>query len=63
MAVYVFYKKNKNGLRAYLTEGGDFTVSRQQAKKYDIRFWIELLNIVIQILSIFGVRTKWEKIR
>ena len=50
MRTYVF---EKNG--EYLTETGSYTKDIKKAKEYKGQFWIELLKILVQLISIFGV--------
>jgi len=50
MKTYVFEKNGK-----YLQKDGGFSGNIQTAKQYKGQFWIELLKILIQLISIFGV--------
>ena len=61
MRTYIAYKR-VNGVKEYLTEDNTFTRDRTRAKEFNVKFWIEVLKIIIQILSLFGVSVKLKKI-
>lgn len=49
MKKYVFQKGDE-----FLKEDGTFTKDVSEAKEYKLKFWIQVLQILIQLLTIFG---------
>ena len=62
MRTYIAYKK-ANGKREYLTEDETFSLDQEKAKKFDVTFWIEILKILIQLLSLFGVSVRLQRVK
>ena len=55
MKTYVFTKQDDFGTDIYERPDGSFSYDIDEAKEYKGKFWIELLKILIQLISIFGI--------
>ena len=54
MKTYVIYKTLANGKEMYLQPDKRFAYSLENAKRYPVKWWIDLLMIIIEILRLFG---------
>ena len=55
MKIYVFTKTDEFGGELYQRPDGSYTRNIDEAREYKGQFWLELLKILIQLISIFGV--------
>lgn len=58
MKKYIIYKVGKNNREVYLNESNSFVTDKKYAKEYRVEFWVDILKIIIEIIRLFGVKSK-----
>lgn len=60
MKRYIIYKElpapDGNTVPVYLKANGDFTYDEFQAKEYRVKWWVEMLKIILELILKFGFK-------
>lgn len=64
MKTYIIYEKLPGGQQRFLDKNDNFVYNQDQAKKFDVRWIIEILKIIYKILILFGINKniKYRKV-
>lgn len=62
MSTFIAYKPAEDGRKLYLKQDKTFTENKEEARKFRIKLAVQIIELVLYIIKIFGNKLKIEKL-